>query len=282
MNYQALAGWIVAISFLLVYISEFAGGRLQVSPRPKRDFAFTLVGILSHATISGALVGSVAGLLARQFWPEDAGALATTAFWLAYPVLFVSNEFMHYWLHRYAHEWRWLWKIHRTHHSAQHLNTGVLYRYNVFWVMMLPHTWTGAVAVYFGLGGPFLAAILTTFFVNLATHTSYRWDLYLRAKMPWSEPAWKVLERVVTLPDAHHAHHAYGREAHPNGNYAISIFLFDVLFGTARTPNCRQTQFGLPISPRLHWAEELLWPVVSKPLLPKPVKVDQGCSGTAD
>jgi sterol desaturase/sphingolipid hydroxylase (fatty acid hydroxylase superfamily) len=94
--------------------------------------------------------------------------------------------------------------------------------------------------------------------------------LALREKFPRTEPLWRVLERYITLPDTHHAHHAYGKGAHPNGNYAVTLFVFDRWFGTAKIPNQRQRQFGLPISKRLHWAEELLWPLVRKPLLPKP------------
>jgi sterol desaturase/sphingolipid hydroxylase (fatty acid hydroxylase superfamily) len=272
MDYEVLAGIIVFSTFVIFYGAELVGGRIQAAPRPLRDALFTLFGIFSQTMVAGALIGSVAGYLVMQAFPQYAGSYSTVSFWLAFPLLFVINEFMHYWLHRAAHEWRWLWKIHRTHHSAQDLNTGVLYRYNVFWVMVIPHTWTGAFAVYFGLGAPFIIAVLTTYFVNVSTHTSYRWDLYLRSKLPWTEPVWKVIEKIMTLPDTHHAHHAYGRGAHPNGNYAISIFLFDVIFGTAKNPNQRQKNFGLPISPRLHWAEELFWPVVKKPLLPKPAK----------
>lgn len=270
MDPEILAGIIVFSTFALFYGFELLTGRIHASPRPRRDMWFTAVGIFSQTFIAGAVIGSVAGYLVSQLWPQQAGSLSSTPFWLAFPIIFVINEFMHYWLHRAAHEWRWLWKIHRTHHSAQDLNTGVLYRYNVFWVMVIPHTWMAAFSVYFGMGSAFMAAILVTYFVNVSTHTNYRWDLWLREKMPWSEPVWKVVERVLTLPDAHHAHHAYGREAHPNGNYAISIFLFDVIFGTAKIPNCKQTKYGLPISPRLHWAEELFWPAVKKSLLAKP------------
>ncbi|WP_372876771.1 sterol desaturase family protein [Spongiibacter marinus] len=256
--------------FLIAFLVELAGGRLKKSPRPLRDFVFMLFGMFSNLLLAGAVIGSLIGwLLAKQF-PDSAGSLAGTAFWLAFPVIFFIEEFAHYWLHRAAHEWRWLWKIHRTHHSAEHLNISVVYRYNFFWVFMLPQTWMGAFAVYFGLGEAFLAAVFVTYLVNLGTHSSYRWDLWLRNKAPVLEPVWKVIERVVTLPDTHHAHHAYGKSAHPNGNYAVTVFLFDMLFGTAKIPNGRQTRYGLPISPRLHWAEELLWPVVRKPLLPKP------------
>ena len=257
--------------FLFAFATELFGGRLKRSPRPWRDVLFMLFGFGSNVLLAGALIGSAIGWALAHWLPAHAGSLAGTAFWLAFPLIFVTEEFAHYCLHRAAHEWRWLWKVHRTHHSAQHLNVSVVYRYNFFWVFMLPQTWMGAIAVYYGLTAPFLAAVLTTYIVNLGTHSSYRWDLWLREKLPASEPVWKVLERIITLPDTHHAHHAYGsKNAHPNGNYAVTIFLFDVLFGTAKIPNSRQEKFGLPISPRLHWAEELLWPVVKKPLLPKP------------
>jgi sterol desaturase/sphingolipid hydroxylase (fatty acid hydroxylase superfamily) len=279
MEYEKLAGIIVAISFIVFYAFELIGGKIQSSTRPLRDIGFTLIGILSQSFFAAAVVGTAMGYILITLLPSNADSLSTTSVWLAFPILFFANELMHYWLHRKAHEWRWLWKIHRTHHSAQDLNTGVLYRYNIFWVLLLPHTWTGTAAVYLGLGLPFLAAVLTTYFINVLTHTSYRWDLWLRENFPMTEPLWKIIEQIITLPDAHHAHHAYGKSAHPNGNYAISLFIFDTLFGTAKIPNSRQKQYGLPISPRLHWAEELFWPVVKKPLLAKPV-VDPSLKST--
>lgn len=261
--------------FLLALGTELLGGRLARSPRPWRDLFFMVFGFSSNVLLAGAVIGSTLGWLLAHWLPEQAGSLANTAFWLAFPLIFVIEEFAHYWLHRAAHEWRWLWKVHRTHHSAQQLNICVVYRYNFFWVFMLPQTWMGAFAIYFGLTAPYLTAVLITYVVNLGTHSSYRWDLWLREKLPTLEPIWRVLERIITLPDTHHAHHAYGSEAaHPNGNYAVTLFLFDVLFGTAKIPNRRQEKYGLPISPRLHWAEELLWPLVKKPLLPKPGATD--------
>ena len=215
MSPDILAGVIVFSSFIGIYGLELIGGRIQASPRPWRDAGFTLVGLLSQSILSSAVVGTLAGLLVASLFPANAGAWTGTPFWLAFPLIFVLNEFCHYWLHRAAHEWRWLWKIHRTHHSAQELNTGVLYRYNVFWVLMIPHSWIGVIAVYFGLGSAFIAAVLSTYFVNALTHTSYRWDLWLRRRMPWSEPLWRVLEKIITLPDAHHAHHATAKKHIP-------------------------------------------------------------------
>jgi len=267
-----LLGLVFLGLYLLAFAVEVCSGRLRHSPRPGRDLLFTLTGVLSHVVITGALIGSLAGLAVAAVWGgESAGSLAYIPFWLAFAVIFFGEEMLHYWIHRFAHEWRWLWKIHRTHHSAQQLNVGVIYRYNVFWVALLPQAWVGAFAVYLGQADAFAAAISVAFVTNVLTHTNLRWDLWLRRKMPWSEPLWWVMERVITLPDTHHAHHAYGKGAHPNGNYAVTLFIYDIIFGTAYIPNRRQTQYGLPIAERLHWAEELFWPLVQKPLLPKPV-----------
>tara|TARA_R110002049_G_scaffold9747_11_gene48874 strand:- start:686 stop:1543 length:858 start_codon:yes stop_codon:yes gene_type:complete len=282
MDIQILLGITVLAIFLLAFAIELGSGRLRKSPRPGRDALFTLTGLLSQGMIPGALIGSVAGYTMAHLWGgEAAGSLSHIPFWFAFPVIFLGEEMLHYWIHRYAHEWRWLWKIHRTHHSAQELNVGVVYRYNVFWVMLLPQSWVGAFAFYLGLGEAFAAAVMVTFLTNVLTHTTFRWDLWLRQKMPWSEPLWWLLERVITLPDTHHAHHAYGKGAHPNGNYAVTLFIYDVIFGTAKIPNRRQTSFGLPIASRLHWAEELFWPLVKKPLLPKPVKAGDAVAPAA-
>lgn len=269
MEPNSLSVLIIFSSFLFVYTLEFVTGRIPASPRPGRDALFTLVGLLSQGVLAGAVVGTLAGFTARHFLPGGAGALSGVSFLAAFLLIFFLQEFMHYWLHRYAHEWRWLWKVHRTHHSAQQLNAGVLYRYNVFWVLMLPQTWVGAFATYYGQHDAYVLAVMLTYFNNLLTHTNYRWDLWLREKTPWAAPLWRVIERTITLPDAHHAHHAYGKTAHPNGNYAVTLFLFDRMFGTAKIPNSRQDMYGLPISSRLHWAEELFWPVIRRPLLPK-------------
>lgn len=274
MDPMDLLGIAVLVIFVFAFSIEFFDGRIGNAPRPKRDIAFMFTGMAAQSILSGAVIGTALGYLVAQLWPENAGKFSYMSFAIAYPVIFFLQEFAHYWIHRYAHEWRWMWKLHRTHHSAQQLNMTVLYRYNIFWVLLLPQGWFGAVAVYFGQIEAYIAAIMTTYIVNLATHTNYRWDLWLREKMPWSEPVWKVIERVLTLPDTHHAHHAYGKTAHPNGNYAVTVFLFDVLFGTAKIPNSKQQNYGLPISTRLHWAEELFWPVIKKPLLAKTETTD--------
>jgi sterol desaturase/sphingolipid hydroxylase (fatty acid hydroxylase superfamily) len=269
---EIILATVVFGSFIVMYLVEVLAGKMKNAARPKRDAIFTLFGMFGQSMVPGVIIGTLAGMAMLALFPAQSGSFAGSSLWLTAFILFAAMEFFHYVIHRYAHEWRWMWKLHRTHHSGMDMNVGLLYRYNIFWLFLLPQPWFGAFALYTGMYEAYAIAIFATYSVNVLTHTAFRWDLYLRAKAPWSEPLWWLIERVITLPDTHHAHHAYGKGAHPNGNYAVSLFIYDVIFGTAKIPNQRQSKFGLPISPRLHWAEEMFWPAIKKPLLPKPAK----------
>jgi sterol desaturase/sphingolipid hydroxylase (fatty acid hydroxylase superfamily) len=244
--------------FGLALLLEIAGGRLSWNRATLKGGLFAVAGVAAHAVVAAPVIALVLGLLFQHVFPGSAEALVDAPFWLVFPLYFVTEEFCHYWVHRWSHEQRWMWKLHRTHHSAERLNTLVLYRYNVFWTLLLPQAWFGAAAVHLGLYQVFIVSNLITFSVNALTHTAYRWDLALR-QLPGLEPVFRVLEKCITLPDTHHAHHGLGRLAHGRGNYAVTLFAFDVLLGTARIPHARQERFGLP--GRFDWKEELLWPV---------------------
>lgn len=264
---------VMITAFSLSMGAELVAGRLHSAQRPRRDLLYNLATFFTQPIISGVVVAFIGSTVLRMVMPARADALVDISPWLVFALVFPLNEFCHYWLHRFAHEWRWLWKLHRTHHSGMDMNATLIYRYNIFWPMVVPQAWIGTIAMYLGQTEAFLAAAMITYLVNVGTHMSFRWDLALREKFPRTEPLWRVIEKVITLPDAHQAHHAYGAaQAHPNGNYAVTLFLFDILFGTAKLPVKRQENYGLPNSARLHWAEELFWPLVKRPLLPKPPK----------
>jgi sterol desaturase/sphingolipid hydroxylase (fatty acid hydroxylase superfamily) len=244
--------------FAIGLVLEMIGGRVAWSLDSLKGALYGVAGVAAHAVVAAPVIGVVMGFLFQDLFPSTANAMADASFWAVFPLYFLGQEFAHYWLHRWSHEKRWLWKLHRTHHSAEQLNTLVLYRYNVFWTLLLPQAWFSAIGVHLGLYEVVAVSTFVTFTVNLLTHVSYRWDLALR-RLPGMEPIFWVLERVITLPDTHHAHHGFGRRAHVRGNYAVTLFFFDVLLGTARIPHDRQRRFGL--AGRFDWKEELLWPI---------------------
>ncbi len=251
----------IALIFFAMLVAEIVGGIHTRKPQSLRDALFALTGLSIQTLVTPPLVGLCVGFALNHVFPGSTNRYATASFWAVFPLWFVSEEFLHYVVHRASHEVRWLWPLHRTHHSAARLNVGVIFRYNIFWTLLIPQTWFSAVAIHFGLTSVFIASTLITFCVNILTHTAYRWDLALR-RVPGLDPVFNVLEKIVTLPDTHHAHHGLGKYANMHGNYAVTIFLFDVLLGTAKIPRRAQERFGL-VRP-IDWREELFWPLVRR------------------
>lgn len=269
MNIEQQLGLFILALFSVAYTFELARGRIQRSRQPGRDALFSVAGLLAQAGLSGPVLGALSGWLLIGLLPESAGSWSHWPFWPAFVGFILLEDFLHYWLHRYAHEWRWLWKLHRTHHSGTAMNVGLVFRYNVFWTLLLPQSWIAGLLVYMGLLEVYFAITAVTFGVNVVTHMSSRWDLWLWNRVPASRRLWSVLSRIITTPDTHHAHHGMGRASHSRGNYAVVFFLWDTLFGTGKIPRAEQTRIGLPHSGRLHWAEELFWPLIKKPVAPR-------------
>ena len=67
---------------------------------------------------------------------------STTWAWI---LLFLLNEFVYYWFHRWSHQISWLWAVHVNHHSSEELNLSVSARmplfnilfHNIFWIPLL-------------------------------------------------------------------------------------------------------------------------------------------------
>jgi len=68
-------------------------------------------------------------------------------------------------------------------------------------------------------------------------------------------------DKLITSPDAHHAHHGFGANGAPMGNFAPTVIFWDVVFGTAHFPHERQEKVGIADDPILPWYRQLWWPL---------------------
>jgi sterol desaturase/sphingolipid hydroxylase (fatty acid hydroxylase superfamily) len=129
-------------------------------------------------------------------------------------------ELAHYWYHRAAHAWNWLWRLgHQMHHSAESLDAfGAYYLHPLDAALFT--TW--AVLVFYPLLGltPEAGAIAAAFLAFNAAfqHANIR------------TPRW--LGVLVQRPESHGVHHATGIHRY---NYA-DLPLWDMVFGTFRNP----------------------------------------------
>lgn len=213
------------------------------------------------APLAAVAIAGLYGLVLPQF----KNALAGASFWTAFPLLLLFEEFVFYWVHRWAHENRsgkeqLLWKLHRTHHSGKHMNVVLQARTNLFWYAVIPSGWTLGLALYLGLGSAAAVVTITLVAWNTVTHSNFRWDDAIRRHQKFGL-VFRAVEHVFVSPGIHHTHHGYGKDGAGYRNFGTVLSLWDWLFGTLHIPQGRPWRYGNP-GPTAHWTEELLYPVV--------------------
>ncbi|MCB1607569.1 MAG: sterol desaturase family protein [Xanthomonadales bacterium] len=186
------------------------------------------------------------GYLAQRLVPHWAGAWAELPTLAMVGLLLLGDDLTQYWWHRLSHS-PLLWPLHRAHHSAPYMGIRVVYRNNFFYYAMMPGLWISAVLVYLGLGEVYPWYVLVKMTVIFGAHSELRWDQFLY-RHRWLHPLAWVVERTISTPATHFAHHAMTQNdgiGHYKGNYGNLLFFWDVLFGTARITRRYPARSGL-------------------------------------
>ena len=162
-----------------------------------------------------------------------------------------------------SHSVPWLYNLHRAHHNARYMSVRLVYRNNIIYYAMMPSLWFAAVLIYLGLGWFYAGYLIVKMLVIIGTHSDVRWDEPLY-RIAWLSPLMWVVERTISTPATHHAHH--GRHSqdpatHYKGNYGNLLFFWDVLFGTAKITRTYPKQFGVENLPDATLGQQLLWPI---------------------
>lgn len=219
-----------------------------------------LLGVTQPAILltSGAIAGYVV--------PQWAGALANINIFAAVALLLVLDDMTQYWWHRASHSFAWLYNLHRAHHNARYMSIRLVYRNNLFYYMMMPGLWLSGLLIYLGLGWVYAGYIVVKLLVIIGAHSDVAWDKPLYAKK-WLSPLMWVVERTISTPATHHAHH--GRHAHDpavqyKGNFGNLLFFWDVLFGTAKITRTYPVSYGVENLPKATLGQQLAWPVFAQ------------------
>ena len=171
------------------------------------DTKLELLMFISLLAITQPLAILVTSKLGNTFFPEAKGAIADWPWWAMVGVLIVLDDLSQYWWHRLSHT-TFLWPLHRAHHSAQYMSIRVTFRNNFFYYLMMPGLWFAGALLYLGVGGYVYALyVVVKLAVILGAHCAWRWDQALY-KIPALRPLMWVLERTISTPATHWAHHA--------------------------------------------------------------------------
>ncbi len=138
------------------------------------------------------------------------------SFW-SWVLLFLLNEFVYYWFHRFSHENKYLWAVHVNHHSSEKLNFTTAARlpffnlilHNFFWIPLL----------FLGFSPMMIFTVENiNFLFAFVQHTQ------VIKKLPY-------LDFVFNTPSHHRVHHS-SNEEYLNKNYGSTLIIFDRMFGT--------------------------------------------------
>ena len=255
---------IVAGIFLGFILLELACSSFRQSSGSKRDVLIEVVGSGLLVMVTFPLVMWLSGSILNQAIPDMKGALSGIPWVAGFALFLLLDDMTQYWWHRLTHRVPALYALHRAHHSAPYMSVRIVYRNNSFYYLLMPGIWLSGVLIYLGLAPVYYVYLILKMTVIFAAHSSVTWDdkLYrIRALRPL---IW-VLERTISTPSTHSAHHGLTAEdgvTHYKGNFGNMLFLWDVLFGTAKITRRRPPAYGIEHLSPISWKEELFWPIV--------------------
>lgn len=249
---------------IVIALCELGAQRFHLVGISVRDNWLDLVFFLQSWVVVGPLLAYGLAAVETHFLPEYAGRFASVAFGWQFLAFIIFDDLVQYWFHRAVHTYRWLWPLHSPHHSAPYMGIRMVFRNGFFYNLIFPNVWLSGLLVYLGFGKAFLWYSLLKALVTLLAHSELRWDAPLYRRPALRPLAW-LLERTISTPATHFAHHAANANdgiGNYNGNYGNLLFFWDVLFGTALITRRYPEQYGLPNAERADsWRVMLFYPL---------------------
>jgi sterol desaturase/sphingolipid hydroxylase (fatty acid hydroxylase superfamily) len=230
------------------------------------DTKLELLMFVSLVAITQPLAMLCTSKLGAGWLPEYQGVIADWPWWAMVGILLLCDDMTQYWWHRASHS-PLLWPLHRAHHSAAYMSIRVTYRNNFFYYLMMPGLWCAGMLLYLGLDGMVYALyIAVKLLVIMGAHCAWRWDEPLY-KIRALRPLMWVLERTISTPATHWAHHAITHKdgvGHYKGNFGNLLFIWDIIFGSAHITRNYPKQVGLKddqLFGQEHWYHQMFYPL---------------------
>lgn len=231
------------------------------------DTKLELLMFLSLLAITQPLALLVTHKLGHWLAPQYKGTLSDWPWWAMTGLLLVLDDLTQYGWHRLSHS-PLLWPLHRAHHSAEYMSIRITFRNNFFYYLMMPGLWLAGALLYLGVDELVYALyVVVKLSVILGAHCAWRWDEALY-RIPATRPLMWVLERTISTPATHWAHHAITNTdgiGHYKGNFGNLLFIWDIIFGSAHITRKYPEKVGL-IDDHLYgperWYHQMFYPLL--------------------
>ncbi|PKL81057.1 MAG: sterol desaturase family protein [Ignavibacteriae bacterium HGW-Ignavibacteriae-4] len=177
-------------------------------------------------------------------------AIQSQPFLLQVIEVLLLSDLLIYWGHRLQHRVDFLWRFHKVHHSAEHLDWLAAHREHP-----LDSIYT--------IGLINLPAFVMGFpLESIAGVIAFRgiWAIYIHSNVML--PIGPI-KKIIGAPELHHWHHDLDRRG---GNYANISPLMDIIFGTYKCPNHEPEKFGIGEKTSSNYFGQLIEPMLPSKL----------------
>jgi sterol desaturase/sphingolipid hydroxylase (fatty acid hydroxylase superfamily) len=171
--------------------------------------------------------------------------LARWPLWLQVTFFVVTHDFYIYWMHRWQHRNKYLWRLHEAHHSPESVDWLSGSRSHCLEIL-INQTVEFAPIVLLGASPEIMP---------LKGAISAVWGMYIHANLN-VHSGW--LQLVVNGPEMHRWHHAMGKGM--RSNFSTKLAIWDWMFGTAFFPSSQHaTDYGVRTAFPKHYLAQTLF-----------------------
>lgn len=244
---------------------EAMAGYAQRTERSGHDWMMELGSFMLLSVVTKPLLFATTLFLCQTLFPAGNGIFSGWPLVAGVAVFLLVDDFFQYWYHRFAHEYEWLWKLHRSHHQAEEMGFFVSYRNAALYYFLMPNVWWIGVFTFLGGAKAVAIGLILKQAVIISSHSTLTWDSFFYRR-PWLSPVMTLLERIFITPAFHHAHHAQTKLdgiGDPNNNFGNMFSFWDQLFGTAVYTRQFPSAYGLVNDPKEPWTAQMLYPIVA-------------------
>jgi sterol desaturase/sphingolipid hydroxylase (fatty acid hydroxylase superfamily) len=150
--------------------------------------------------------------------------------WIQLAFFLITHDLYIYWMHRWQHKNKYLWRIHEAHHSPK----------KVDW---LSGSRSHALEILINQTIEFLPIVLLGSPPEVIAYKgviSAVWGMYIHSNLNIRSGK---LQRIINGPEMHRWHHSTGKGR--NRNFATKLAIWDWIFGTAFLPETKPDEYGL-------------------------------------
>ena len=226
MNLPNIIGYAAPIMIILVVlewaISQYKNRDIYDVKDTFAAFAIGVGNLLITAVIKIATFGII-------IFFYNLAPYKIPASWWSFVLCIIWIDFWRYWAHRIAHECRFWWATHVTHHNSEKYNWSVSFRLG----------WTQHIKIIFFIPVALAGFDPVTFFICHQIEVLYQFWIhteYIR-KLP------RPIEFIFTTPSHHRVHHARNQK-YLDKNYGSTLIIWDRIFGTFQ-PEEGQADYGI-------------------------------------